>query len=207
MPGEIATAKTMARMLSAIPSSCRVEIVIYDIHALQEWHYFGDNVVVRLESAIPLLKTQLQQLPNVAIAFPDEGAYKRFGNMFDEFPQIICEKTRKGTERVVRIVSGDPTNKHVVIVDDLVMTGTTIEECARALQAQGASAVSVYCTHGVFPKDSWNNFVDNSNIVFSNFWITDSCPSMASKLARVEPFRILSLAPLIGEMLRDDCGC
>lgn len=210
VPGEIATAKTMTRVLSAIPPSCRVEIVTYDIHALQEWHYFGDNVVVRPNSAMPLLKAQLASIPDVSIAFPDDGAYKRFGNMFDEFPQITCEKIRKGTERIVRIVTGDPKNRHVVVVDDLVMTGTTLEQCARVLQAQGASAVSVYCTHGVFPKYSWNNFVKYKatykNIALSNFWVTDSCPSMIANLTNVEPFRVLSLAPLIGEMLRDDCG-
>lgn len=47
--------------------------------SLQQF-YFGDGVHVRLKSCISLLHDRLLALPdaaNVAIAFPDEGAYKR----------------------------------------------------------------------------------------------------------------------------------
>lgn len=43
--------------------------------------------------------------------------------------QIICAKVREGDQRIVRIKEGDPSGRHVVIVDDLVQSGGTLIEC------------------------------------------------------------------------------
>jgi len=198
--GQIATAMTLARMLSIIPptKSGPAEVVIYDIHALQERFYFRDEVIPRLESGIPLLKARLQDMIHVAIAFPDEGAWKRFGRMFNGYPQILCDKVRDGGKRVVTIKEGDPRNMNVVIVDDLVQTGGTLHACKDALSANGAASVSAYATHGVFPKESWRTFVRSG---FSHIWITDSCPLTAQAVRDEKPFEVLSLAPLIAPII------
>jgi hypothetical protein len=39
-----------------------MDLIIFDIHALQERFYFGDNVVPVLESAIPLLHRKMELL-------------------------------------------------------------------------------------------------------------------------------------------------
>ncbi|KAG0624220.1 hypothetical protein M758_3G232100 [Ceratodon purpureus] len=132
--GDIATAFTLARILSNIPCSRGgpSSLVIFDIHALQERFYFGDNVLPCFESGIPLLKHRLLQLPdsnNVTIAFPDEGAWKRFYKQLQHFPMVICTKVRDGNKRIVQLKEGDPTGRHVVIVDDLVQSGGTLIEC------------------------------------------------------------------------------
>ena len=51
-PGQIATAATMARILSAVPHCATgpSSVVIYDIHALQEQFYFSDNVMIELKA-------------------------------------------------------------------------------------------------------------------------------------------------------------
>lgn len=43
--------------------------------------------------------------------------------------QIICTKVRERDQRIVRLKEGDPTGRHVVIVDDLVQSGGTLIEC------------------------------------------------------------------------------
>lgn len=43
--------------------------------------------------------------------------------------QIVCAKVREGDQRIVRIKEGDPSGRHVVIVDDLVQSGGTLIEC------------------------------------------------------------------------------
>ncbi|KAH9568359.1 hypothetical protein CY35_03G072800 [Sphagnum magellanicum] len=161
--GDVATAFTLARILSNIPISRGgpTSLVIFDIHALQERFYFGDNVLPCFESGIPLLKHRLHQLPdanNISIAFPDEGAWKRFHKQLQHFPTIICTKVRDGNNRIVRLKEGEPQGRHVVIVDDLVQSGGTLTECQKLLGANGASKVSAYVTHAVFPKRSWERF-------------------------------------------------
>ncbi|XP_031574343.1 ribose-phosphate pyrophosphokinase 4-like [Actinia tenebrosa] len=200
--GQIATAKTLATLLSAIPLTARgpSQIVIFDIHALQERFYFGDNVIPRLESAIPLLMRELKKLnDNLSIAFPDEGAFKRFHTMFTAFPNITCIKIRNGNTRSVEVKEGDPKDHHVVIIDDLVMTGGTLIQCAKALEAAGASKISAYVTHAVFPKQSWKKFTE-CDVPFEKFYITDSLPH-STEIAKEAPFELLSLCDVISDTL------
>ncbi|XP_031260425.1 ribose-phosphate pyrophosphokinase 3, mitochondrial-like [Pistacia vera] len=161
--GDVATAFTLARILSNIPTSRGgpTSLVTFDIHALQERFYFGDNILPFFESGIPLLKNRLQQLPdsdNISIAFPDDGAWKRFHKQLQHFPMIVCNKVREGDQRFVRIREGDPRGRHVVIVDDLVQSGGTLIECQKVLAAHGAAKISAYVTHGIFPNRSWQRF-------------------------------------------------
>ncbi|GER49320.1 ribose-phosphate pyrophosphokinase [Striga asiatica] len=65
----------------------------------------------------------------IIVAFPDDGAWKRFHKLFDHFPMVICNKVREGDKRIVRIKEGNPAGCHVVIVDDLVQSGGTLIEC------------------------------------------------------------------------------
>lgn len=201
--GEIATAKTLARLLSVTPLSMGgpARIVVYDIHALQERFYFSDLVTPYLESAIPLIQERLRALDptqEVAVAFPDEGAQKRFGAQLGGWPQILCHKIRQGTQRVITIKEGEPADQHVVIIDDLVKTGGTLLQCQRVLQEQGARAVSAFVSHGVFPQESWRRFL---NAGFAHFWITDSCPQVAAQIDGQGPFEVLSLAGAIADFL------
>ncbi|CAN1758937.1 Ribose-phosphate pyrophosphokinase 4 [Linum perenne] len=209
--GDVATAFTLARILSNIPISRGgpTSLVVYDIHALQERFYFGDHVLPLFETGIPLLLQRLNQLPDsdkVVIAFPDDGAWKRFHKMLDHYPTVVCNKVREGDKRIVRIREGNPSGCHVVIVDDLVQSGGTLIECQKVLAAHGAAKVSAYVTHGVFPKRSWERFTHkNGNSLeksFDYFWITDSCPGTVKAVANKAPFEVLSLAGSIAESLQ-----
>ena len=64
----------------------------------------------RLLSAIPLLIRELRSLPdsnNLSIAFPDEGAHKRFHSGLQQWPSITCIKVREGDKRIVNIKDGE----------------------------------------------------------------------------------------------------
>lgn len=60
---------------------------------MQERFYFGDAVLPLFESGVPLLIERLKKLPdrdNITIAYPDEGAWKRFHYSFknEGFPEV-----------------------------------------------------------------------------------------------------------------------
>jgi phosphoribosylpyrophosphate synthetase len=78
--------------------------------------------------------------PQVTIAYPDEGAWKRFHYQFkgEGYPEVICTKVRDGAKRIVRLKEGEPQGRHVVIVDDLVQSGGTLIECHALLSSLGA---------------------------------------------------------------------
>ena len=168
--GKVATASTFGMILSSLPSCGKASrLMIYDIHALQERFYFHGSIIPSLHTALPLVVPYLREHNITAIAFPDDGAAKRFGQFFSTggYDIIICGKVRDGDERIVRVQDGDPAGKCVLVVDDLVQTGNTIYEAGKVLRKMGAIEVSAYVTHGVFPGDSWKRFVETDDDVAS----------------------------------------
>lgn len=92
--------------------------------------------------------------PNAsAIAFPSERSAKRFKRYFPGFDHIICTSyamktgTDKDTETI--IMEGNPKGRRVVLVDDVIYSGSTLLRAAKILREKGALRVSSYCTHGV----------------------------------------------------------
>merc|ERR1712176_168434 len=154
-----------------------------------------------------LLKTRYSG-KNVAVAFPDEGAKKRFGGFFAKagYPVLFCSKVREGDKRVVRIAEGDATGHHVFIVDDLCNTGGTVIACREALMKGGADKVSIFVTHGVFPHGSWRKF---ENAGFDRIFITDSIPETVNEFSKHQKangstsvFEVISLAPALHDYLQ-----
>ena len=54
----------------------------------QERFYFGDTVLPLFESGIPLLRERMARLADVTVAYPDEGAWKRFHSQFGDYPEV-----------------------------------------------------------------------------------------------------------------------
>lgn len=136
-------------------------------------------MLIRLGTCVNLLLQRIGSLPdrsNVNIAFPDDGAAKRFGDMFSDYAApIICHKIRDGCRRVVKLKEGDVHGRHCIIVDDLVQSGGTMLECAKELLRNGAECVSAYVTHAIFPKESYKQFLTaelppGATQTFKHFW-------------------------------------
>lgn len=164
-PGEIATASTMARLLSAIPLGVTGTTVVsfLDIHALQEQFYFGDNLAIELKTGMGLLYTNpdVKLTTTDIIAFPDEGAYKRYKRMFKNHQVVVCEKRRiiDANQNAIKIVviKDKPdigTAKRIFIVDDMIQTGGTMIKCADAIRQNYGDQIQInmFATHGVFPE-------------------------------------------------------
>jgi phosphoribosylpyrophosphate synthetase len=220
--GQVATANTLARLLSNLPRVGKpVRVMTYDLHTLQNRFYLSGNALATLHTATPLLCKALNNpstycgkrgtQPINCLAFPDEGACKRFKCLFEpEFPNwpvITCGKVRDGETRIVKIQdfepkgltgkirwqdgifsedgTSNPKDLHCIIIDDLVQTGGTLVECAKAIRAAGASSVSAFVTHAVFPGDCWGRFMnqsDGQNGPFEHFFITNSNPRYSISL-------------------------
>ncbi len=204
-------------MFSNLPSCGKpTRIIIYDLHTLQNRFYLHGNSIASLQTCIPLVIKEIQN--NTidgkhqinCIAFPDDGAAKRFSYMFKDYNYeiVTCGKTRKGDERIVNIQEGDAKDKHVLIIDDLVQTGGTLYECGLALKKNGAKTVSVFVSHCVFPKDAWKRFCKNPknghgdrNDVFEKFFTTNSNHFVAKKLPTDDIYVIIDISDKIVEDL------
>jgi phosphoribosylpyrophosphate synthetase len=158
--------------------------------------------VASLQTAIPLLKKKMKETNIDCVAFPDDGAAKRFSALFQDMDLeiIVCGKTRgEGDERTVVIQDGNADGRHIVIVDDLVQTGGTLYESGKVLKEAGAASVNAFVSHAVFPNDSWKRFnVGGDRACFDKFWVTNSIPTVTEKLPVKDGiFEVLDLFDLI----------
>lgn len=199
--GKVATANTYSMLLSNLPSVGRPNrLMLYDIHTLQNRFYFHSSTIPSLHSSVPLLFARLRSCKITAVVFPDDGAAKRFAAAFkaEGFEVIVCGKVRDGDKRIVTVQDGNPSGLEVIVVDDLVQTGGTLFECATVMRARGATAVSAFVAHGVFPNSCWKAFMKGgSKAVFDKFYMTNSIPSRISEIPDGDCFEVLDLMPLI----------
>jgi ribose-phosphate pyrophosphokinase len=97
--------------------------------------------------------------PDVLIMGPDEESTPLVKATAEaaELPWAVCVKERKG-DRDVKISLPQGLSFHrrsVVIIDDVISTGATIANLARAVREAGAKSVDVYATHALFEDRVW----------------------------------------------------
>merc|ERR1719491_960523 len=88
--GRIPAANTLAKMLSALPMTGgkRTRVMIYDIHAPSAQYFFAGNAAASLHTACHLacdkIGAMVAEQKIDCIAFPDDGANKRFAKFFQK---------------------------------------------------------------------------------------------------------------------------
>jgi ribose-phosphate pyrophosphokinase len=126
----------------------------------------------------------------ILVLSPDVGGMKRADAFRDALARVMSRAIPTGfmeKQRARGVVSGeslfaDVKERTVVIIDDLISTGTTIARAARACRAAGAKKVYVAATHGVFNAKANDVIADP---VFEKVVITDSLPPFRLKPALV----------------------
>jgi len=150
--------------------------------------------IVELSKADTVLLGDNKNYSSVnCIAFPDDGAQKRFSESFKDFCMdiVVCAKQHVSgsTKKIVRVEAGDPDGKHVLIVDDMTRSGGTLFECMQAVIAKGATKVSMFVTHGDFTDEFWVALYLKScgkdaaqfDSKFDAFYTTDSVSGLSKK--------------------------
>ena len=85
-----------------------------------------------------------------------------------------------------------------IIVDDIIDSGGTIVNAAKALKSRGAKDVYVYITHGVLSGDAVKKI---KNSVIKNLVITDSIDNI-HKTKNVKNIEVLPISGLMGEAIK-----
>jgi ribose-phosphate pyrophosphokinase len=159
-PGEVVTAKTRARLISAVPrAALGNDVLLVDLHAAGIPHYFGDGVNAFHLYAKPLHLIAARALggPDLVLAAPDTGRAAWVASLAQDLgaPTAFVTKRRaSGSETHVTSVTADVEGKTVVMYDDMVRTGSTLIEAARTFRSRGARSVHAVTTHLVLPGDA-----------------------------------------------------
>ena len=205
-PGEVVTAKTRARLLSSIPPSAMGnEAILLDLHSEGIPHYFEGALTAFHVRSWPLMTATARRLVGhdggFVMASTDAGRAKAVEHLANELhmPAAFVYKRRiDGSHTEVTGVSAEVQGRDVVIFDDMIRTGGSLEAAARVYRQAGARRLFALAAHGLFPGDALERLTRSG--LFEAIVCTDSHPrarSLAGGLLQVE-----RIAPLLCERLR-----
>lgn len=130
---------------------------------------------LKFEEVIPYQFFSSRIAKNDVVVAPDLGALKLAQKLskIKRCPMAVITKKRINGKVQLLSLRGNVKGKRVVIVDDMVSTGSTVIKAAELLKQKGAKEVRVMATHGVFAGDAVRK-LENSPI--SKIYITNSLP-------------------------------
>ncbi|HUZ75392.1 MAG TPA: ribose-phosphate pyrophosphokinase [Stellaceae bacterium] len=144
---------------------------------------------------------------DINVVSPDAGGVKRAEHFRRALQQRtgrqidsgFVEKYRSGGVVSGGTLVGAVAGKSVILLDDLISTGTTLLRAARACREAGAAHVYGAATHGVFPRGGTDFFARGE---FDGLVITDSVPLPASMRGKtIKPLALLDTAGLVAEAI------
>jgi ribose-phosphate pyrophosphokinase len=201
------TTRYIARLLEAVGTDAIVTIDVHNLQAFQNAFTIpSENLEARTlfaDHLVPLLKNE-----GAVIMSPDFGGVKRaelFLQMMErrlkrEIPLVLMEKFRSSGTVSGEQITGDVTEKTVIILDDLISTGGTIARAAVACKKCGAKRVLALATHGIFtgnPEESLRHEALEQIIT------TNTIPPFRLEHTQVkEKVRTLDVAPLVAEAIK-----
>lgn len=193
--GEPLSVKVIAQILQTVKLD---RIITFDLHNLAILGFF--EIPVENLSAKPLFLEYFRgQLgANTLVVAPDEGAVKNSTKFATELgvPVAYVDKKRDLTTGDVTIVglNREPKGADVIIIDDMVVTGSTLIEVSKYLMEAGAKSVKVAATHHLYVPGAQDKLNESQ---VRELVVTDT---IAPK-AQHQKLKVLSVAHLIAKAL------
>ncbi len=184
LEGEIPGGKVVCKLLAQ--AGCK-QFVTLDCHFIKkEGEYTHDDLNIKNISMNAELIEYARELfgdKDLEIIAPDQGA----GYMVKSEGGQTMTKTREGYTggaiiyREVEKLEGklDIEGKNVLILDDMISTGSTMLKAVERMREAGAKKIACAATHGLFLGSSLEKLQSVADAVF----VTDSIPGPAAKVS------------------------
>ncbi len=190
-------AKLMANMIVAAGAD-RVLSIDFHQHQLQG---FFDIPVDHLYAA-PVFTRYFRekQLENLVVVSPDVGSAKMargFAKRLGGTMGIIDKRRPAANVSEVMHVIGEVEGKDCILSDDMIDTGGTLAQAARALKERGARDVYACATHALLSGPAVERLRDAP---FTEIVVTDTIPVPPHK--QFETLRVLSTDELLAKAVR-----
>ncbi len=149
------SAKLVANLITQAGAD---RVLTMDLHAGQIQGFFDipvDNLYAAPMFAKDIAKTYAGR--ELVIVSPDVGGVVRARSLATrlhcDLAIIDKRRPRAGVSEVMNVI-GDVEGRDCILVDDIVDSGGTLINAAKALIAEGATSASVYVTHGVLSGEA-----------------------------------------------------
>ena len=168
------------------------KLIACDVHSERIRTALGPSMVEW--SALPLFAAALAKRPPAVVVSPDAGSVaraRRLAELLDPRPEVaLIDKVRpRPNVAIARRLQGDVRGKNVLIIDDMIDTGGTLAEAVRLVFENGAEAVRIAATHGIFSGGARERL---SNLPISELLVTNTLPQ-----TRHPKIRCLDIVPLL----------
>ncbi|MCX6148369.1 MAG: ribose-phosphate pyrophosphokinase [Candidatus Kapabacteria bacterium] len=189
------TAKLVANLLTRAGAD---RIITIDLHSSQIQGFFDIPLDHLYASTILLRALKELNLGPVTFASPDVGGIKTARAYANKFGgDLVLVDKRRTSHNVADImhIIGEVEGKKIVVIDDMVDTGTTFVKCAEALMSKGAVDITGICVHPVFSGQALEK-IENSKAI-SKMFVTDTIP-LKTQSNKIE---VVSVAELLAEAI------
>ena len=177
-------------------------IVTVDLHAGQIQGLF--EIPVDNLFSTPIFSKHIKKYisnKNIICVAPDVGGVERARALGQKLNVglAIVDKRRPapGKSQVMNII-GNVKGKNCLLVDDIIDSGGTIVNAAKALKEKGAKDVYVYVTHGVLSGNAVEQ-INNSKI--KKLILTDTIDN-SNKIKKSSKIVVLSISNLMAEAIK-----
>lgn len=202
------TTRYVAQMIESVGVDC---VVTLDVHNLSAYQNAFRCESVHLEANrlfVEHLVSQLAREEPVAVISPDVGGIKRaerfrqqLGRALGREPGMgFFDKARARGVLTLGQLTGEVGGSTVVIVDDLISTGSTVAHAARMCRERGARRVLAVASHGLFVGRAGELL---ARPTVDEVIVTDTVPSFRLKgTPAAESLTVLSITGLFAEAIR-----
>lgn len=194
-PREPITAKLVANMLQKAGAT---RVLTLDLHTVQVQGFFDipvDNLFVTPLFAKYFLKQGCLG-ENYVVVSPKNSGVNRARSLagYLNSPLAIVDQGEDAQGTFEHVI-GDVRGKHVIFVDDMINTGSTLVKAAKAVKEAGASDLYAAISHGLFVKEAAANREGLS--LFKEIVVTDSVLPQVE----IEQVQTISVASLMAKAI------
>lgn len=191
------TAKLIANLLTTAGAN---RVLALDLHAGQVQGFF--DIPVDHIFAIDVFVEYFKKigLNNLTIVSPDVGGIKMARAYAKKFRAglAIVDKRRNSPEATeVMHILGEVSGKNVIMVDDIIATGSSLVEAAAAIRKAGAKKIFAAVSHGILSANAVEK-LENSDIDY--LVVSDSIPLGEEKKSK--KIKVVSVSKLFAEAIK-----
>ncbi|TAM43378.1 ribose-phosphate pyrophosphokinase [bacterium] len=192
------TAKLVANLLTVAGTS---RVLTMDLHAGQIQGFFDIPVDHLFSVGVFVDYLSKMNLKDLVAVSPDVGSIKMARAYAKRVSAglAIIDKRRVSPEKAEAMhILGEVENKNVIIVDDMIATGSSLIEAVEALKKAGAKTIFAAITHGVLSGPAIQRIDQCKGL--EKLLITDSIPLPEEK--KHPKIQVLSVAGLLAEAIK-----
>ncbi|NIM19647.1 MAG: ribose-phosphate diphosphokinase [Candidatus Latescibacteria bacterium] len=193
------SAKLVANLLIVAGTS---RVLTLDLHSAQIQGFFDCHADHLFAAPVMLEHIQKREIGNITIVSPDIGSIK-MGRAFAKrlnADLAIVDKRRSTKDRTeVMNIIGEVKGKNIVLLDDMISTGSTLVEAAEEINKRGAKSILACATHPLFCGDACKNIMSSP---IEEVVVTNSIPLSRDCVEQCPKVTVQDISHLMGEAIR-----